>query len=75
MHEVKHLHLTFYLPEGLKLTAARRDLYLPHQEGREAVWEAVVTAEGPVGPVNRILVEAAADGHPVAGYIPITIIG
>ncbi len=75
VHEVKHLHLTFYLPEGLKLTGARRDLYLPHQEGREAVWEAVVTAEGPVGSVNRILVEAAADGHPVAGYIPITIIG
>lgn len=75
MHEVKHLHLRFWLPEGVRLEGARRDIYLPHQEGSEAVWEARIFADAPLDSVTRILVEASADGHPVAAYIPITVLG
>ena len=74
VHEVKHLHLTFHLPEGFAI-AGKQDLYLPHQEGAQAVWEGEITAGERVSSVNRIVVEALADGHPVAGYIPVTVLG
>ncbi|MGI5894195.1 MAG: ADP-ribosylglycohydrolase family protein [Candidatus Merdivicinus sp.] len=75
VHEVKHLHFHFYLPEGIRLANGCRDLYLPHQEGAEAVWKGVFAADCALNSVNRVLVEAVADGHPVAGYIPVIVLG